>query len=188
MVFINEWLPNPIGSEAKGEFIELVNNGNAPINLDGWKLATKNGKQFSLSGHQIGASGYLVFRRSETKLTLKDSDEILSLYGASGALVDRSGFSGAAPDGQSFNRINYGTDESQHFAFGNLTPGAANDTTLQVHVTNVNHPFGVPLNQTSINGMQFVSLLTGVAALMAGLILYAIKQNENLSQLFFERN
>ena len=38
MVFINEWLPNPNGADAKGEFIELWNSGNAPINLSGWSV------------------------------------------------------------------------------------------------------------------------------------------------------
>jgi hypothetical protein len=188
MVFINEWLPNPAGADAKGEFIELFNNGKASVDLSGWSLATKNGKQFSLSGYRIAAGGYLALARTVTKLTLKNSDETLSLFDAKGRLVGQSSFSGAAPDGQSFNRINYGTDESQHFAFGNPTPGAANSAALQIRIATVSHPFNVPLNQISISGTQFVSLLIGVAVLMAGLIVYTVKQNEDLSKLFFERN
>ena len=188
MVFIYEWLPNPAGADTKGEFVELFNNGKASANLDGWKLATKNGKQFSLSGYRIAAGGYLALPRTATKLTLKNNDEVLSLYDANGWLADRSSFSGAAPDGQSFNRINYGTDGSQHFAFGNPTPGAVNNAALQIHITTVDHPFNISLNQTSISGIQFVLLLVGVAALMAGLLVYTVKQNEDLSQLFFGRN
>ncbi len=188
MIFINEWLPNPAGADAKGEFVELFNNGGAPVNLNGWKIATANGKQFSLSGHQLAAGGYLVLPRSETKLTLKNSDDTLSLYNMNGVLVDQSSFSGGAAGGQSFNRVNYGTDGSQHFAFGDPTPGAANDPVLQIHIASENHPFNIPVNRTSISGVQFASLLVGTAALMAGLIMYAFKENENLSQLFFERN
>ena len=188
MIFINEWLPNPAGVDAKGEFIELFNSGKTLANLNGWSLATKNGKQFSLSSYRIAAGGYLLLSRATTKLTLKNSDETLSLYDAKGRLADQSSFSGAAPMGQSFNRINYGADESQHFAFGNPTPGVVNDTTLQVHITAIDHPFNISLNQTSISGIQFSSLFMGVAALMAGLIVYTVKQNENLSKLFFERH
>jgi hypothetical protein len=188
MVFINEWFPNPAGSDAKGEFVELFNNGEKPVSLNGWSLATKNGKQFPLSGYRIAAGGYLILPRSVTKLTLKNNDETLMLRDAKSHLVDQSSFSGAAPDGQSFNRVNYGTDGSQHFAFGNPTPGAANSAALQIHITNIDHPLNIPLNQTSISGVQFASLLVGTAALVTGLIVYTLRQNENLSQLFFGRN
>jgi len=188
MVFINEWLPNPIGVDTKGEFIELFNNGGVPVSLNKWKLSTKNNKQFSLSGYSVAAHGYLILNRSVTKLTLRNSDEVLSLYDAGGRMVDQSGFSGAAPEGQSFNRINYGTDGSQHFAFGSPTPGKENSAALQVHIASTDYKFGIPINQTSINSFQFTALLIGASALMVGLIVYTIRQNENLSQLFFERN
>jgi len=71
MVFINEWPPNPAGAGAKGEFVEHFNNGKTLVNLSGRKLATKNGKQFSLSGYHITAGGYLVLPRAVTKLTLR---------------------------------------------------------------------------------------------------------------------
>lgn len=74
MVFINEWLPNPVGADVKGEFVE-----------------TRNGK-------------YILF------------DKIL------------------------------------------------------------------------IGGTQFAALLIGAAALVMGLLVCTVKQNENLSQPFFGRN
>ncbi len=188
MIFINEWLPNPVGVDTKGEFIELFNNGKTPIDLTGWSLIIKNGKHFLLSGHYLSAGSYLILPRAETKLTLKNADEQLSLYSANGTLIDQSNFSGAAPDGQSFNRINYGSDESQHFAFGVLTPGRANDNSLQISLVADHYPLGVPINQTSISIIQCIFLLIGTAALIAGLIMYTIKQDENASNLFFERD
>lgn len=188
MIFINEWMPNPAGPEVKGEFVELFNNGAAPEDLDGWKLATKNKKRFSLSGHRIAAGGYPVIHWSETKLALKNNDEELSLYGAGGQRVDQSDFLGAAPEGKSFNRVNYGTDGSQHFAFRNPTPGSANDASLRVKISTSRFPFNIPVNQTSINGIQYASLLAGAAVLITGLVMYAIQKNEDLSQLFFQRN
>ena len=60
MIFINEWLSNPTGADAKGEFIELWNNGNAPVNLNGWTLQVDSKKKFKLSG-SIRANEYLMF-------------------------------------------------------------------------------------------------------------------------------
>jgi hypothetical protein len=67
-------------------------------------------------------------------------------------------------------------------------PGAANDAALQIHIADISHPFNIPINQTSTSGVQFMLLLVGMAALMAGLIVHTVKQNEDLLQLFFERN
>src|ERR1700691_587167 len=106
MIFINEWLPNPTGADAKGEFIELFNNGSSSVNLNGWALTTSGKKIFSLNGYTIAANGYLLLNRTATKLTLKNADESLSLYNAAGQLVDHSNSEGTAQEGKSLSRIN----------------------------------------------------------------------------------
>ena len=87
MLFINEWLPNPVGNDIKGEFIELFNDNTASVNLDGWNLKNEAGKQFKLSGI-IGPQGYLVLSRSKTKLALKNDGGALFLYDPQGVLQD----------------------------------------------------------------------------------------------------
>ena len=38
MLYINEWLPNPVGNDATGEFIELYNSGTTGVSLNGYSL------------------------------------------------------------------------------------------------------------------------------------------------------
>ncbi len=120
MVLINEWLPNPVGSDAAGEWLELWNGGPAQ-SLSGWQLADKSGKRFTLgSDARVGSDGFLVLPRAETKLTLRNSDERLSLYDAQGRLADTAVFPGAAPEGKSVSRL------GDLFLLTEPTPGAAN--------------------------------------------------------------
>lgn len=188
MIFINEWLPNPTGDDAKGEFIELFNNAAVPVNLDGWKLKTVDKKFFPLDGKFIAGNGYLLLPRSETKLTLKNSDGALLLYDAAGKLVDQSAFSGAAPDGQSFSRVNYETDPSEHFIFAEPTPGMANNIITNTQVSDNQYPLNKVLNPSEFGvfSLVFSGIFLGVA--FAGIMVYALKQDEDLSELFFGKN
>jgi len=189
MIFINEWFPNPAGSDAKGEFIELFNNGNAPVNLENWKLETSAGKKaFSLNGYSVAANSYLVLKRSQTKLTLKNSDESLSLYNSNGHLVDQSSFLGEAPEGKSFSRINDGTDPSQHFAFSMPTPGGVNRIALDNGISVTSYPFDVPLNRPSPVGAEIFGMMIGVGAIFTSLVIYSLKHDETISKLFFGRD
>ena len=124
MVFLNEWLPNPTGSDTKGEFIELWNGGSSPVNLNGWILQADGKKKFRLFG-TIKADGYLLLPRSETKLSLKNTDGKLVLFDAAGRLADQPAFEGSAPEGKSFNRVSYDSYDGssiyntiQQFAWG----------------------------------------------------------------------
>jgi hypothetical protein len=200
MVLINEWLPNPTGVEAAGEFVELFNNGDAPVDLRGWTLVTTGiKKRVKLSG-VVPANGYLVLPRTQTKLVLKNSDEGLALYDAQGNLADQSSFAGSAPEGKSFNRISNPSQASRPqtaatpslplegeglFAWGEPTPGAANHVMLANTVAAVAEPVGVPLNHAALGAGGFAGAMLGVAALLVGLVMYSIKVNENLSELFF---
>ncbi len=188
MIFINEWLPNPTGNDAKGEFVELFNNGNGSVNLSGWKIGVGGKKDFSLNGYSIAAHGYLLLSRTKTKLTLKNSDASLFLYDAAGKLTDQSAFVGTAPEGQSFSRINYGTDPSQHFAFEDPTPGVANKITASTQITNNQYPVGIPLNNSSLSIIMVVVMAISLSLALAGILLYALRQDEDLQELFFGKN
>ena len=186
-VVINEWLPNPTGNDAAGEFVELKNESNATVNVSGWTLVTKGKKKEKITG-TISPDGSLLLNRKQTKLVLKNSDEGLALYDATGRLVDESSFVGSAPDGKSFNRVDGIIGAAQNFAWGNPTPGAANEA-IPVVVTQTAVPqFGVPINRTASSGGVFFMMMTGVAILLTSLVLYSIKTNENLSDVFFNRD
>ncbi len=108
MIYINEWFPNPVGNDAAGEFIELYNSGAATVSLDGYALGDGAKKRFSLSGYSIPPGGYLVLTHADDKLTLKNTNGEVLLYGPSGQVVDSASFTGAAPEGRSFSRVDYG--------------------------------------------------------------------------------
>jgi Lamin Tail Domain len=73
-IVINEFLPNPSGSDAGHEFIELYNPTKAAIALDGCSLQTSAGsKTYDLSGAVLQPGQYQAFYDSQTGLTLPNS-------------------------------------------------------------------------------------------------------------------
>ncbi len=182
MVLISEWLPNPVGSDASGEWVELWNGGGNIVDLSGWLVATNGGNKANLSG-EIGPGGYLVLYRTKTKLVLRNSDEGLFLYDAGGKLVDQSSFQGSAQEGKSFSRLINGDS----FTWSEPTPGAQNKISLDMSVAKSDYPTGVPLNRP-LGAQGIILLALGVAVVFAAIVLFVIKRNENLSKLFFGRN
>jgi hypothetical protein len=186
MIYINEWFPNPVGNDAAGEFIELYNGGAAAARLDGYALSDGAKKRFSLAGYTIPPGGYLVLKKAQDKLTLKNTDGAVFLYGPSGQVVDSASFVGAAPEGKSFSRVDYGTAPIAHFAFAYPTPGAANktiDTTVSVR----DYPLGVPLSP-QLSPAGFATLLFGTASFFLLFFIYVIQKNRNISDFFFGRD
>jgi hypothetical protein len=187
MIFINEWLPNPTGTYTKTEFIELYNNGSPSVSLNGWKLATTGKKIFALDGHSIAPHGYLLLYRTETKLSLKNTAETVSLYDASDKLADHSSFLGMAQQGKSLSRINYGTDLSEHFAWSDPTPGAANRISLNNSLSANSYPLGVPLNRTSLaaSGISLAGIALGLGVILSALVVYCVKRDETIEKILF---
>ncbi len=185
MIFINEWLPNPMGTDATNEWVELWNNGPGAVSLTGWSLATKSGAKAKLSG-EIGAGEYRVFWRKDTKLALKNTNEGVALYD-SGRLVDQSSFLGSAQEGKSFARIDQSQGLGQRFTWSDPTPGAVNKISLDMNVAKNEYPFNQPLNR-QLGNTEFIGLLIGVALALTALIIFVVKKNENLSKLLFGRD
>lgn len=182
MVSINEWLPNPKGADAQGEWLEIFNNGSTSVNLSGWYVTTKSSKaKHTLSG-TIGTGEYRVFPRTATKISFRNQDESVSLYSKDGKLVDSSGFLSQAPEGKSFNRA-----ESGNFFFGDSTPGVANTTHLGASLIHNLYPAGEPL-RPSFGTFGFLEVLLGSAVALTACVLYILKKNEVTSELFFKRD
>jgi Lamin Tail Domain len=188
MIFINEWLPNPVGTDSKGEFIELYNTSNTSVNLDGWIIKTTGKKVFSLGGYSIAARGYLLLQRAETKISLKNTGETVSLYDANGKLADQSSFLGQAQEGKSLSRINYTTDPSEHFAWSDPTPGTANKISLNNSLAANSYPFNTPLNRTSLaaSGGAIIGLALGLGVILGVLVVYCTKRDEKIEKLLFQ--
>jgi hypothetical protein len=124
-MIISEFLPNPIGKDAEGEWIELFNDSENAVNLNGWQIKDASGKTFFFK-NKIDPGEYLVFDYKTTKISLNNNTETLFLYDPKGNLIDKAEFVGAAPEGKSLIRQN-----SQFIFTDEPTPGAANKLSRQ---------------------------------------------------------
>lgn len=186
MIYINEWFPNPVGNDAADEFVELYNSGASVASLNGYALGDGAKKTFKLEGYDIPAGGYLVLTHAQDKLTLKNTDGEVLLYGPDGRVVDAASFAGAAPEGKSYSRVDYRAAPITHFVFTYPTPGAVNkaiDTAVSVR----DYPAGVSL-VPQISPGAFLMLMFGISASFLLFFIYAIQKNRNLSDFFFGRN
>jgi hypothetical protein len=182
MILISEWLPNPAGADAAGEWVELWNSGPAAASLSGWRLTSDSQKFFVLDG-SLAPGARLVVHRKESKIALRNSDGRLALYDASGHLADKASFTGSAPEGESANRAEAG------MFFAAPTPGAANAATSVAMAHDNAYPPGVPLNgAAAASGLGFIGLLLGTAVALTAAVMFILKAHEDLSQLFFQGN
>lgn len=101
---ITELMPNPEGSDSTEEFIEVYNPNAFDVDLGGWKLEDKYGspKSFELSG-TIRAKDYIVFKSSETKISLNNDKDQVVLVDPTGEVVSSSDPYESAEEGQSWN-------------------------------------------------------------------------------------
>lgn len=138
---INEFLPNPVGSDNIGEYIELYNSGEKDIDLSeksGWIIEDRVGdKKENLADNKynklyfskypkdkiIKAGEFLLVKReSGFSFSLSRDDEII-LRNSDGAEVDKIEYEGAR-EGISYNYCEK-TNKWRWSEF--LTPGAKNE-------------------------------------------------------------
>ena len=90
-IFIAEFLPNPEGADQAGEFIELFNQEQRPVDLTGWQLDDADGgsRPFTVpAGTVIKPGQYLSFPAAQTKLALNNSTDAVRLLAPDGTVVD----------------------------------------------------------------------------------------------------
>lgn len=129
-IVINEFLPNPEGDDAAGEFIELFNPSMQAVDLSGWQLddAIAGSKVYTIpSGTSLAAHAYAVFTREQTGIALNNTGDDVHLLDPNGTVQVRADYSGSVPDGQSYNYAAGGYQWST-----TLTPGSANVITEPV--------------------------------------------------------
>ena len=179
MVVISEWLPNPLGSDQGGEWIEILNSGGEKVNLSGLYLQNKKGQKYFIKG-ELEEGKFLVLTRKETRIVLVNQGEKISLYDAKNNLVQESGFLGAAPEGKSFSLAH------DHFVFLDPTPGLPNHREESLTRAAI-YPIGKPLN-VNLGPSDFWLMLFGAAVFLTALVIFILKSNENLSQFFSNRD
>jgi len=95
-IFISEVFPSP--KDGKEEWIELANKRTGPIDLNKWYIKDKSGKIYILPEIKIDGLNYVVLKKSQTKLSLNNSNETLSLFDPNGLLVDRINYKSVPHD------------------------------------------------------------------------------------------
>ena len=103
-IYISELLPNPAGKDVGNEWIEICNNGSQPQSLAGWKLQDASVKSFTIQNVFMAPQSCVVFGNTETKISLNNDKETVSLFDASGTLVDSVSYSKAVKDDQALVR------------------------------------------------------------------------------------
>lgn len=119
-VFISELLPNPKGRDDE-EFIEIFNGGEKEIDLSGWYFKKERSGYKIPDGTKILPGQYLVFWKKDTKITLVNKSDEISLFDGEDNLVDSISYQNA-PEGFSFAKNEDGEFEWTKI----LTPGAKN--------------------------------------------------------------
>lgn len=142
-------MPNPAGSDKEGEYVKILNDGNAAVLLNGWQIKDAAGKTYKLSGN-LAAGQELLLPYSQTKISLNNSGEKIFLYDSAGKLVDELGYSGQTSEGQVITK--------QQATIGQIT----------------NNP--ISNYQFPITNFLFLDFLT--AAILAALGLHIILQLE----------
>lgn len=104
-LIINEFIPNPVGSDEEKEWIEIYNAGQDDVNLAGWRLQDASGKAYNFDAEAIKAKDYLVLSRSQTKISINNDAETLSLIAPDSNEAFKISFSGGSKEGYSFSRF-----------------------------------------------------------------------------------
>lgn len=122
-VFLSEVLPDPVGDDATGEFIELVNRGDSLVDIGLWKLKDLGGTEYILpAGTVINPGEYLSIPRAESKITLNNDGDTVTLIDPNGEGRDQAIYTDA-PEGSSWS---FDLEKLEWSWSGTPTPGATN--------------------------------------------------------------
>ncbi|MFA5211491.1 MAG: lamin tail domain-containing protein [Patescibacteria group bacterium] len=122
-IIINEIFPNPKGDDSKDEFIELKNEGETTVNLDGWSLSDSSKTKYKINNLSLKPNEFYVLKREQSKIALNNGggDEV-KLFFSDGSLIQSIKYIDSAEDDLSFalnqNGIFVWTSE--------ITPGTEN--------------------------------------------------------------
>jgi len=127
---LNEILPNPQNDETADEYIEIYNENNVPVDLEGWILKDSSKIRFIFpAGYAIGAEDYLIIHRSTFKFTLNNTgNENIYLLDPNEDVVSETTYENARSnaslsfDGSAWKWSQY------------LTPGKMNEFSESAHI------------------------------------------------------
>ncbi len=105
-IVINEILPSPAGLDSQEEWIEVFNQNNFEVNLEGWQIIDAVGKTETYTFPKetiIRPREFLVLPRLVTKITLNNDGDGLNLLRPDGSIADSANYEKALLS-QSYSR------------------------------------------------------------------------------------
>lgn len=103
-IIVSEFMINPEGSDADGEWIEIYNAG-SEANITGYVVADLVGspKKYTFpKGTMIKSKQYLAFYSGQTPISLNNDGDAVEVRSPNGAVISTSSNSGKGPEGASF--------------------------------------------------------------------------------------
>ncbi|MBU0722291.1 lamin tail domain-containing protein [Patescibacteria group bacterium] len=100
-IIINEIFPNPDGADVGQEWLELKNTSLNNANLLNWRVENGNGKYKFKSQQMLKAGAFYVLNNAQSKLALKNTDDVINLYNDLDELVDTVEYANTA-EGESY--------------------------------------------------------------------------------------
>lgn len=137
-IYLNEIFPNP-KKNLEEEYIEIANGESGPIDLYGWQLKdiSKN-RGYKFKEHIIIEPGeYLAIYKSQSKISLNNSNESVYLYNPEGNIVSSASYEQSQKDA-SYNFNGESWCWSKY-----LTPGEKNkfDSKPSVKIKKIKHAY-----------------------------------------------
>ena len=165
-IVLNEFITNPSGPDnalaPDGEYIELWNKGNVPVDVAGWTVRDAGGNVLPISagntdaGNTIVPQSYLltVYRNGDPNFNLDDNVGSVSLFDNNSAPIDSFGYASGKPEGFSFQRI---PDGSGVFVDPIPTPGRPNrlntEEEIQDYILELESGEQGFVSETNVNSM-----------------------------------
>jgi len=107
-IYINEFIPDPVGLDQDNEWIELINTDNEIVNLSGWQLGDNSAtaKPFVIAPNTLmQPNQILVFNRTQTKIALNNNGDSVKLFFPNKALAQEINYPDSQ-EGWSIARVN----------------------------------------------------------------------------------
>lgn len=104
-IIISELLPDPEGTDSQDEYIEIYNNGTKEVDLLGWSLSDTSRTYTWAENNIINPHEYLILYITETKISLNNSGETITLKDSQAAIVSQASYT-QAQTGYSYNWSN----------------------------------------------------------------------------------
>lgn len=127
-LFINEVLPNPVGTDRPAEFVEIVNGSTSSVDLTGWAIHDLNGERHVFEGVVLAAGDAIVVTGESSStgyLSLNNGAEAVILASPAGDIVDFIEY-GTSREGETWNRLVDG-DPTSGWDYADPTPGTRDD-------------------------------------------------------------